>query len=183
MILRSPTPIINGKDGLVMMDEQWITVPAFPKYEVSSLGKVRVIESKKILQPSLSKKRRYPAVDLRAGNKRKTFALHRLVIETFSTSKPLGLECNHKDGNKLNASLSNLEWVTRTENIRHARSNGLTRNPPHTPGSIHGQAKLNEADIFEIRSSNLSQSELGRIFGVSRNTIWKIIHRVNWTHV
>ena len=56
--------------------------------------------------------------------KRKHVRLHRLVAQKFIPN-PLGLpEVNHKDGDKLNNNVSNLEWVTHRENLHHAMDNG-----------------------------------------------------------
>jgi hypothetical protein len=53
--------------------------------------------------------------------KRKKKSIHRLVLSAFEPCPDPSLEVNHKDGNKLNNAITNLEWVTRTENLRHAR--------------------------------------------------------------
>ncbi len=55
---------------------------------------------------------------------------HRLLALTFISGYSDGLQVNHKDGNKLNNRLSNLEWVTPKQNIKHAMSIGLRPNPP-----------------------------------------------------
>jgi len=73
-----------------------------------------------------STKGRYPQVCLYLGarNKRATKTVHRLVAEYFLRKKK-GCEVNHKDGNKKNNCASNLEWVTRSENIQHSFKNGF----------------------------------------------------------
>ena len=58
------------------------------------------------------------------GDKVRKYA-HRMVLETFLPNKNVDLEINHKDGNKLNNSLSNLEWVTSSQNKQHAIENNL----------------------------------------------------------
>jgi hypothetical protein len=102
-------------------------------YEVSNYGKVKRLETlvknkngyrlvkEKILKiPSHI----YQSVFLSNG-KIKQHYVHRLVATAFIPN-PLNKEqVNHKDGNKLNNNLSNLEWVTKAENQLHAIENGL----------------------------------------------------------
>lgn len=67
----------------------------------------------------------YKTVRLRKDGKPKTYKLHRLLAEAF-LFKPEGKNyVNHKDGNKLNNDLSNLEWCTHQENMMHAYKMGL----------------------------------------------------------
>ena len=71
----------------------------------------------------------YYAVMLWLGNKSKCAKVHRLVAEAFIPN-PDNLPCiNHKDGNKLNNQVTNLEWCTYQENMQHAVRTGLTH--PH----------------------------------------------------
>ena len=56
--------------------------------------------------------------------------LHRLVVEAFVPKVRGKKECNHKNGNKLNNRVENLEWSTRSENIRHAYRTGLSKRSP-----------------------------------------------------
>lgn len=51
--------------------------------------------------------------------------IHRLVADAFFAGEHDGIDVNHIDGNRLNNDLTNLEWCTRKENIRHAYINGL----------------------------------------------------------
>lgn len=74
--------------------------------------------------------RGYPLVYLCFDGKTKAAKVHRLVAELF-VPNPQGLkEVNHKDGNKLNNCADNLEWCTRSENIRHAYAAGLRPTVP-----------------------------------------------------
>jgi len=92
------------------------TVEEFPDYEVSSSGQVRNKKTLKILSQSLSSKGYY---QVNIGGKSRR--VHRLVAIAF-VSNPDDLETvNHKDGNKLNNSSLNLEWLSRGDNIKHAR--------------------------------------------------------------
>lgn len=83
------------------------------------------------------------------------------------------------------------EWITwRGENHplrRHPeRYVNLAKSRAH-PGIAHGQAKLSEQDVREIRQlyavGDVSQRELAKRYGVNQSTLWKILHRKNWTHI
>lgn len=99
-------------------------------YEVSNTGLIRNKNSKKIRKLSISGK--YYTVSL--SNKKylpketKTFRVHRLVAYKF-IDNPNNYKCiNHKDGNKLNNNVNNLEWCTYSQNTQHAVNTGLLKN-------------------------------------------------------
>lgn len=91
-------------------------------YQVSDQGEVRRKFKKgyRQLKPSSSQPSGYLSVCLHKDGKKKTKTIHRLVAETFLEQPSKEYEVNHKDGNKLNNNLSNLEWVTQKANIDHA---------------------------------------------------------------
>lgn len=77
-----------------------------------------------VLKPRISK-HGYYYVNIYKNNNRKTVKNHRLVAEAFIPNPENKPEVNHKDGDKLNNKISNLEWVTSSENIYHAVHTGL----------------------------------------------------------
>jgi len=79
---------------------------------------------------------------------------------------------NHKDGDRTNNDVSNIEWMTPKENTHHAIETGLRNNK----GINHYLSKLTEKDVIFIKKSNLKQVELSKIFGVSPSTIWRHVH-------
>lgn len=107
-------------------------------YEVSSLGRVRakarVVKIKDFNRHLAGKVRAakddthgYLIVDLYKDGKRSKVKVHRLVLESFLPVDGCEhLDVNHKDGNKKNNALENLEWCTRRENLIHAVKSGLT---------------------------------------------------------
>jgi len=121
---------------------------------------------------------------LQVNLKSKSTSIHRLVAQQFIPN-PLGLETvNHIDGNKLNNHISNLEWMTREDNIKHGHQNNLIK---YNFGEDNGQTKLTKELVLEIRekyaSGNYSYTKLGFEYGVERTTIYKIIKRKNWKHI
>ena len=109
--------------GIKMNNESvaWMPVIGFEEnYEVSNTGDIRNIQTGKILAKNTMGAGYYKA-DLWQNGKRKQTSIHRVVAESFLGFPDCAMEVNHKDGNKLNNHVSNLEWVTRSENEQHSR--------------------------------------------------------------
>ena len=119
----------------------------------------------------------YVCVDLRRGKSKKRALVHRLVGEAF-IPKPTGKNfINHKDGDKTNNNVSNLEWCTRSENMKHAIKTGLNR-IPGLSNEQHPNHKLSNRDVIEIRrlySEGVKCADLGRRFCVTREQIYNIV--------
>lgn len=96
-------------------------------YTFDKQGRFYDIKRNKWLVPHLNDDG-YPCITLRNDEgKRKTFKVHRLLAELFIPNPDNKPEVNHKDGDKCNNELSNLEWVTHSENIQHAWDTGLLK--------------------------------------------------------
>lgn len=111
-------------------DEIWKVIDDFPNYEVSNLGRVRNIKTG-LIRKLRNGSNTYQIIDLYKDDApcvQNNRLIHRLVAEAF-LGKHEGLQVNHIDGNKSNNCVSNLEWVTCSENIKHAYDTGL-KNPP-----------------------------------------------------
>lgn len=96
------------------------------KYQVSNLGRVRSILRNKILIPKKTKKG-YLRIRLYENNHCKNIVIHRLVAFAFIPNPENKPQVNHKDGNKENNCVSNLEWCSCYENFWHANKHNLTR--------------------------------------------------------
>lgn len=121
------------------MTEEWLPIAGFPSYEVSSLGNVRsltrtvpgpygstrVMRGKQLVA-FVCKQTGYKQVML---SDRKKYNVHRLVAEAFIPNTERKPQVNHKNGIRSDANAENLEWVTASENIRHAFSVLKRRNP------------------------------------------------------
>ncbi len=178
------------------MSEQeiiWKPVDGFNgAYEVSMCGKVRSKERRVIYKDGRSflkpvhvfdpkPIKGYPSVALPGGRQ----CVHTLVARAFLGPKPESARTvNHKDGNKKNNHVSNLEWATYAENNRHARLTKL--NKQH--GENCNLSKFGDDTVDAIRllwpTRRFTQLELGTLFGMSENHIFEIvkgISRVNPT--
>jgi len=129
----------------------------------------------------------YITYHLCQGGKRTDPFAHRLVWEAFNGPLPPNLEINHKNGDRSDNRLDNLEAITRSENMKH-KFRVLRCPPPNNPsiGSDNGSAKLTEADIpkiFAMYRSGKYQYEIAEIFGVTQTLISMIIRRKIWQHV
>jgi hypothetical protein len=114
----------------------------------------------------------YREVLLSENGKSKNYLVHRLVMMTFCPRSDSGeLDVNHKNGNKLDNSLENLEWCTRSQNIRHSYDNGLQEKVTN----IHGSFRvLNERDFDVIRDLHhrgYLDKEIAKEIGCSRGLV------------
>ena len=99
------------------MNEEWQDIQKFPKHQVSNLGNIR-IKNGRILKNRCPNRTGYIRVVLGGGKKRPL--LHRLVADAFIPNLENKSQVNHIDGNKQNNAANNLEWVTPSENQKHA---------------------------------------------------------------
>lgn len=171
-----------------MTHEEWKPVREFPNhYEISSLGNLRRTHAyREHLIGKLRKRQHdksgYVVYMLSVDNKVRLRYAHRLVADAFLGPIPDGYDVNHKDGDKANSSLSNLEVVTKSENRAHSyRALGIA---PNRKVEGNGNAKLNYAIVDEIRAryafGGTSHSKLAKEFGVNRMTIMRILLNRAW---
>ena len=120
-------------------------------FEISSYGKLRRIPTGNILKNHISKKGYCViCVSLGSRNNKILIKMHRAVAENFIPNPENKSEVNHKDGNKQNNFVNNLEWVTNGENIKHAYDNNLIIKKF---GLNNNNSKLNNNDIDYIRNN------------------------------
>lgn len=99
----------------------------------------------------------------------KNYFVHRLVASAFIDNPDNKKYVNHKDGVKTNNNVENLEWVTASENMRHAYNSGLATSS--VPKSLNQEQRL---DVLEKIERGEKQSDIARFYGVSRSLICHI---------
>ena len=175
---------------------KWKTIPKWKGYyKASSNGKIKSLEriiykirnekkisqkvTEKILTPFVDKDG-YKCVLLSRNGKTIYTSIHRLVAMTFLSNPQNKPMVNHKDGNKANNHVSNLEWCTHKENEKHALINGLK-----SRGSNFSSAKLHETDIPTIRKQlkdKVPATQIARKYGVHSCIIYGIRDGKLWRH-
>ena len=152
------------------MIEEWRDIEGYKGYQVSNKGRVRshgkITETKlhgrrkwadRILKPKVAKDK-CSRVELWNDGKHKTLLVHRLEAIAFLGEAPKGMTVNHKDGNRQNNSIDNLEWCSRADNIRY--------------GFEHDQYHMKHCTLIDkngnekyFRSMSLASVYLGRCEG------------------
>lgn len=179
--------------------EIWKPVVGYENnYAVSNLGRVKRTASGcgarvgHVLKANPRGDKGYLSVGLRKDGNYKSFLVARIVALTFIHNPEDKPQVNHKDGNKTNNRVDNLEWATNGENAQHAYDLGL--NPREKifeqipkPGELNAAHKLKDNQVVEIRnkyaSGNYSLKNISKEYGVYYTTIHKIVKHLTWKHL
>jgi hypothetical protein len=177
--------------------EEWKDIKDYEGfYQVSNLGRVRSIDrvverirqvgngpirvkldnrKGKIMSITISSTTGYSQLSLAKDGISKCVQVHKLVAESFISNPDNKSQVNHIDYDRSNNLVSNLEWVSCVENLRHSIPNMRYDNI------------LNESQVIDIRlifqQENITKAELSRRFGVHPKTIRNIINRVTWKNI
>lgn len=105
--------------------------------------------------------------------------LHRALCFEFIPKVENKEFVNHKDGNKLNNDISNLEWCTKSENTKHAYLLGFKKIPFNTLGKFGSEHNRSKSVIcIETKNKYGSMSEASRLLGISISSVsWSIKHK------
>lgn len=169
------------------MTEEWRDVEGYEgRYQVSNLGRVKALPhkgKKSGIKKATKSDRGYLAIGLSRKDDSKTFRVHRLVASAFIPNPDCLIEVNHKDGIKANNHVSNLEWSTRGENMRHAYRMGLLK--IRCGEQIVHKAKLTLEQVKYIvaMQGKITACKLAASLGISDCAIHDIYKGRSWKRV
>ena len=176
------------------MIEEWRDIEDFNGYyQVSSIGRIRSCGGKNgrskgkwYIRALSANHDGYMKVRLVHGGKDITRRVHTLVARAFIPNFDNFDTVNHKDGDKTNNCVDNLEWIDRSQQMVHAYKLGLKK---PIRGSKNSQAKLTDDDVRYIRSHykprtrGCSTVDLGEQFDVSNRVIGLIVRGLSYKDV
>jgi len=149
--------------------EEWRIINGYPNYSVSNLGNVMNNQTNKLMK--LCVKGGYYNISLINGAIKKTTKVHRLVGFAFIENPENKPEINHKNKNKLDNTISNLEWMTRKENNQHKTIGLIYKSNKNKPvlriDKITGDVlekynSIEDAGIWAFKNNLTSNSHNGR---------------------
>lgn len=179
------------------MSEVWKDIPDFDNlYQISSWGRVKSLRSgsgcefEQILLPRKTYKGYLTVSACINGARTRNRLIHRLVAKAFLENPENKPQVNHKDLNKENNNLSNLEWVTHMENIAHAVRFRAYKN---RVGEDNSNAKLTEAQVKEMLglwkireniNKTICRKSLALKYNVTVHCIDNIVYnKKNWKYL
>jgi hypothetical protein len=133
-----------------MKGEIWKVIDKHPSYSISNLGRIKLYRNfngSYILKQTI--RNNYLYVIITKKTIRNNYRIHRLVASLFIRNLNNFPCVNHKDGNKKNNKISNLEWCTYSQNMLHAYKIGLKLS---TNGNKVQAIKMNTGEVFEFNS-------------------------------
>ncbi|WKV24071.1 hypothetical protein PSYJYH_000036 [Bacillus phage PSYJ-YH] len=157
----------------------WYDIEGYPNYKVSDYGEVINMNTMRILKKD--RRRGYFSVRLSNGGISKVFSVHRLVASAFLGNPHELSQVNHKDGNRENNHVDNLEWSTQEDNLKHQYKNGLC-----PKGEENGNSKLTTLEVISIiklNDGNHTSKEVSEIYGCSKDNIRSIWNCKTWKHI
>ena len=146
-------------------------IPGFERYLATERGDIFSTITNRELKPA-NCVNGYQFVSLRADGRTNRVLIHRAVATAFLGAPPPGHEVNHKDGDKRHNAASNLEYVTRAGNAKHALMAGLFR-----------FTKLSAADALAIRESTATARDAAAKYGITTSQVRRIRSGAQWVLV
>jgi hypothetical protein len=171
--------------GLTIPGEIWKPVSWAPtRYSVSNMGRIYTLGAKGVpphlMKPQMNN-RGYLLITLSMNNEKLHTTVHRLVAEAFCEGKSeTCCDVNHIDGDKTNNVASNLEWVTKSENMVHARD---VLQCIHHATALPSKRKFSDEQVRAIRADCRSIKAIADEYGVATRTIYLIRKRETYKDV
>ena len=164
-------------------------------YEVSNIGRVKSFQKNNsnksktdftIINPFIQKKG-YFRISLSKNSCRKKYLIHRLVAQAFIPNPNNLPQVNHKNNDKSNNKIENLEWMTNLDNTKHAWKNGFKNRDCYPRGEKHYLTKLNNEIVKEIKQNYIpykfGPAKLSEKYKIKKGCIKNIIYGKSWKHV
>jgi hypothetical protein len=173
--------LVNMTDG--EGEKHNVDITKLP-YIINKDGSVFNLKGKK-MKPTLRKDGYYQIGLQIYFKKQNNFFIHRLVAITHIPNPNNLPIVNHINGIKTDNRAENLEWVSSSENMKHAYRTNLK----NTQGEKHSQSKLTEGIVKQIRNEYVKHSKiygstaLSKKYNISFNQIIKIINKSSWKHI
>lgn len=174
--------LLKRKPFVNFQNEVWKDVVGYEGlYEVSSFGRVKNKATWRILKHTTIHP--YFRVTLSKGGTHIQYSVHRLQAAAFLPNPHNKPQVNHKNGNKKDNTLSNLEWVTISENVLHSYANGFQK--VKLPPISFLLQKLTPEQVKEIRNSRglVSACKMAKVYNISKKVILNILHGVSYKNI
>lgn len=155
-----------------MVNKIWKEITNYPNYKVSNTGEVKSLnynhtKEEKVLSP-LMLKSGYKMVVLVNNSGRKHFLIHRLVAEAFIPNPNNLPQVNHKDENRINNRVDNLEWCSCSYNINYGSSNSKRANRLSILKRKRVKQLLLDGTIVRVFNSVIEAESIVKIKGIGR---------------
>jgi hypothetical protein len=174
---------------------KWKPIPQFAiTYEVSDDGRIvrislvpengRQLKVTRKIVPQNKSRNGYMMIDIQRNRRHLKYSVHRVVWEAHRGKIPSGMDINHRDGDKTNNRLDNLELMTRSENMLHFHRR-VRPNRNHARTARY-KTKLTPDDVRNILAldqSGLSPTEIAQRYSVTDGAISHILHGRNWRRI
>lgn len=154
--------------------EIWKPIPKYSNYEISNYGNIRKLG--KLLNIGIDSNG-YKRINLQKQGKQTTFRLHKLLALVFIENPNNYKIINHKDGNKLNNDLNNLEWCTHSHNTKEAFRLGLMVG---NKAEKHGRAILNKEKVSKIRNNEIDFKTAKSEYNISKTQFYRVKKGIGW---
>lgn len=156
-----------------MADEPKMRIPGHEEYRITEDGRVFGKYGKELI--GHIDRCGYHEVLLQEHGIGKWYLVHRLVAITFIPNPNDLPFINHKDGNKLNNSVDNLEWCTRSQNAKHSFENRLQSRVTNRHGSFDVLTQEQKKTIYELFNKGFIDKEIAKVIGCSRELVGRKI--------